>query len=488
MQRAYQKVANFIKKAAIATFVFSFSVTVAHAAPQSAYADKYAAIVIDANTGRTLFEVNGNARRYPASLTKMMTLYLLFEAMQSGRVTPNTPIPVSAYAASRPPTKIGFRPGQTIPAELAAKALITKSANDVATAIGEYLGGSEPRFAQIMTAKARRLGMMNTNFANASGLPDENNYSTARDLAILSLALREHFPKQYDWFKTTSFQFRGQTINGHNRLVRDMKGVDGIKTGYTRMSGSNLATSMRLDGRSIVAVVMGGRSSALRDVHMAELLRRYLPEASRGKTRAPLIAATQYDLPEAHKAPIPAAKADAPVIVANAKAVATPTKSDTTAVKTGEIATLKNSSDVKSTAKSSDVLTALANTSAKTAPAVEQVNQAVVSKPQEKSTAPNAIDPVITASAPANGGSGQNGWAIQIGSLPNQQQATDMLSSAADAARTALSNAKPYTQIFDKDGQRYYRARFVGFNTKKSAWDACAVLKKANFNCYAITQ
>ena len=133
-------------------------------------------------------------------------------------------------------------------------------------------------------------------------------------------------------------------------------------------------------------------------------------------------------------------------------------------------------------------MTALANTSAKTAPAVEQVNQAVVSKPREKSTEPNAIDPVITASAPANAGSGQNGWAIQIGSLPNQQQATDMLSSAADAARTALSNAKPYTQIFDKDGQRYYRARFVGFNTKKSAWDACAVLKKANFNCYAITQ
>jgi len=142
VQKAYQKVARFIKKAAIATLIFSVSMTYAQAAPQSAYADKYAAIVVDANTGRTLYEVNGNARRYPASLTKMMTLYLLFEAMQSGRVTPNTPIPVSAYAASRPPTKIGFRTGQTIPAELAAKALITKSANDVATAIGEYLGGS----------------------------------------------------------------------------------------------------------------------------------------------------------------------------------------------------------------------------------------------------------------------------------------------------------------------------------------------------------
>ncbi len=484
MQKAYQKVANFFRTAAIATLVFSVSITCAKAAPQSAYADKYAAIVIDANTGRTLFEANGNARRYPASLTKMMTLYLLFEAMQSGRVTPNTPIPVSAYAASRPPTKIGFRAGQTIPAELAAKALITKSANDVATAIGEYLGGSEPRFAQIMTAKARRLGMMNTNFANASGLPDEQNYSTARDLAILSLALREHFPKQYDWFKTTSFQFRGQTINGHNRLVRDMKGVDGIKTGYTRMSGSNLATSMRLDGRSIVAVVMGGRSSALRDVHMAELLRRYLPEASRGKTRAPLMAATQYDLPEVNNAPIPVTKANMPNVKADKIAVIA--KADVTNATADTSTAVADAPTAKKPDNASDVLTALASTSQSNAPAVKEATEAVLSKPQAGTARSGAIDPVITASAPTN--AGQNGWAIQIGSLPNQQQATDMLSNASEAARSALSDAKPYTQVFDKDGQRYYRARFVGFNSKKAAWDACSVLKKANFNCYAITQ
>ncbi len=472
MQKAYQKVANLFKTAAIATFVFTFSVTIANAAPQSAYADKYAVIVIDANTGRPLYEVNGNARRYPASLTKMMTLYLLFEAMQSGRVTPNTPIPVSAYAASRPPTKIGFKAGQTIPAELAAKALITKSANDVATAIGEYLGGSERRFAQIMTAKARRLGMMNTNFANASGLPDEQNYSTARDLAILSLALREHFPKQYEWFKTTSFQFRGQTINGHNRLVRDMKGVDGIKTGYTRMSGSNLATSMRMDGRSIVAVVMGSRSSALRDAHMAELLRRYLPEASRVKTRAPLLAATQYDLPAAQEAPVPVAKTDIPATI----------------TKTQATAGLAKSAPAKKQNNDSEILTALTNAPSKSSAAVNELNNAVISKPQQKTAATTAIDPVITASAPASGRSLQTGWAIQIGSLPNQQQANDMLSNASTAARSALGNATPYTQSFDKDGQRYYRARFVGFNSKKAAWDACTALKKANFNCYAITQ
>ncbi|WP_297323279.1 D-alanyl-D-alanine carboxypeptidase, partial [uncultured Bartonella sp.] len=451
MQKAYQKVANLVQKTAIATLVLSMSIAYANAAPQSAYAEKYAAIVVDANTGRTLFEVNGNARRYPASLTKMMTLYLLFEAMQAGRVTPNTPIPVSAYAAARPPTKIGFKAGQTIPAELAAKALITKSANDVATAIGEYLGGSEQRFAQIMTVKARRLGMMNTNFSNASGLPDTQNYSTARDLAILSLALREHFPNQYKWFKTTSFQFRGQTVNGHNRLVKNMKGVDGIKTGYTSMSGSNLATSMRIDGRSIVAVVMGGRSSALRDAHMAELLRRYLPEASRSKTRAPLIAATQYDLPQAHDAPIPVAKADVMP------------KQDNVA----------------------QVLTALTNVTQKQSPAVAEVNKFVAPTPAQNTKGLEAIDPVVTASAATNTNSTATGWAIQIASLPNEKQATEMLASAVNAARPALAKVRPDTQIFDKDGQRYYRARFTGFDSKKAAWDACSALKKANFNCYA---
>ena len=468
MYEAYKTLMSFLSKITIGAIALSLSVAYAHSTPQGAYADKYAAIVIDANTGQTLFDVNSNARRYPASLTKMMTLYLLFEAMQAGRVSPNTPIPVSAYAAAQPPTKIGFRAGQTIPAELAAKALITKSANDVATAIGEYLGGSEERFAQIMTAKARRLGMMNTNFANASGLPDVNNYSTARDLAILSLALREHFPRQYEWFKTTSFQFRGQTINGHNHLVKNMDGVDGIKTGYTKMSGSNLATSMRMNGRSIVAVVMGGRSSALRDAHMAELLRRYLPQASRSKARAPLIAATQYDLPH-DNAPIPVLK--------NA-----PSEQQNDATQD----------------KSTVMVAALANETTSTKPAVSEINKAVVSDSATKTVAPvetpkesaqEKIDPVVTSSAPTNTRTKQSGWTIQIGSLPNQEQANTMLANAARAAgNRVLASATPSTQVTAKHGQQYYRARFVGFPTKKAALDACTVLKKANFNCYALSQ
>jgi len=283
---------------------------------------KYAAIVIDANNGKLLYQENANARRFPASLTKMMTLYLLFEAMQAGRIAPETPIPVSKYAAQRPPTKIGFKPGETIAAQAAAKALITRSANDVASAVAEYLGGSEKQFAKNMTAKARQLGMLNTNFANASGLPDNQNYSTARDMAILSLALREHFPQYYHLFNISSFSYRGQTINSHNRLVRNMKGVDGIKTGFISASGFNVATSMRSEGKSLVAVVMGGRSAASRDEHMRSLLNRSLTKASKIKKKAPLvakatplvnsntnIALVRFKLPDGSQAPIPVAKA-----------------------------------------------------------------------------------------------------------------------------------------------------------------------------------
>ncbi|WP_243463305.1 D-alanyl-D-alanine carboxypeptidase family protein, partial [Brucella suis] len=266
MRTAFSKVAYALKKAAqvslLLTAVTGYS-TVSSIAPAMAKGDnRYAAIVVDANTGKTLFSANADAQRYPASLTKMMTLYMLFEAIHAGRINKDTRIPVSAYAASRPPTKIGFRPGQSIRAEDAALAMITKSANDVAAAVGEYLGGSEERFAQMMTARARRLGMRNTTFRNASGLPNMAQHSSARDMAILGMALRRHFPREFAYFSRSSFDFRGQTIRGHNRLLGRVEGVDGIKTGYTNASGYNLVSSVNLDGRRLVAVVMGGNTGA----------------------------------------------------------------------------------------------------------------------------------------------------------------------------------------------------------------------------------
>jgi len=240
---------------------------------------KYAAIVVDGTKGAVLYQVSADSRRYPASLTKMMTLYMMFEAMEQGRISRDTPIPVSAEAARRPPTKIGFKPGDTIDVDTAIRALVTKSANDVATAVGEYLGGSEEQFAAQMTAKARSIGMRSTTFRNASGLPDDEQFTTARDMAVLGLALRRRFPSQYAYFSGQSFAYRGRTIRGHNDLLSSVDGVDGIKTGYIRASGFNIVTSVRRGSRKLVVVVMGGESAAARNRQVADLIERFMPQA-----------------------------------------------------------------------------------------------------------------------------------------------------------------------------------------------------------------
>ncbi len=242
---------------------------------------KYAAVVVDGSNGQVLYSANASAPRYPASLTKMMTLYMLFEAMQQGRVTNATPIPVSAYAASRPPSKLGVRPGDSIPAISAIQALCTKSANDVAVAVAEYLGGSEEQFAAMMTTRARQLGMTGTTFQNASGLPDAGQRTTARDMALLGMALRQRFPSQYGYFSARDFAYRGRMVRGHNDLLGRVHGVDGIKTGYIRASGYNIVTSVNADGRKLVVVVMGGATAKARNAEVEALIVRYLPQASR---------------------------------------------------------------------------------------------------------------------------------------------------------------------------------------------------------------
>ncbi|MCO7738644.1 D-alanyl-D-alanine carboxypeptidase [Brucella intermedia] len=467
MRTAFSKVAYALKRAAQATLLLAVVTgcsTASTTIPAIAAGDRYAAIVIDANTGKTLFASNADAQRYPASLTKMMTLYMLFEAMQAGRMSKDTRIPVSAYAAARPPTKIGFRPGQSIRAEDAALAMITKSANDVATAVGEYLGGSEERFAQMMTAKARRLGMRNTTFRNASGLPNMAQHTTARDMAILSIALRQHFPNEFSYFSRRSFVFRGQTINGHNRLLGRVEGVDGIKTGYTNASGYNLASSVSLDGRRLVAVVMGGNTGASRDAHMAQLIRKYLPMATRSRNAAPLVAlrndapqvVASVDLPKAKNAPVPV---------------------------TREAAAVEDFINNESGEGDSDQPQLLALAAPTARPAALAAQAAI--RPTPKAAVPSAqaqdVDPVTTASAPAAGG-----WAIQIGSLPSEGQARDMLAKASATAGGTLRAASPYTETFSKGSATFYRARFVGFSSKQAAWDACASLKKKNFGCYAV--
>lgn len=255
------------------------------------YTPPYAAMVVDVKSGRTLHAVNEDAPRIPASLTKVMTLYLLFEQLERGRFNMDSELKISSYAASQPPTKLGVRAGSTIEVEDAIKSMITLSANDVSVAVAENIAGSEDAFAEMMTRKARSLGMSSSRFYNPHGLPNSPpNITTARDLTVLARAIQERFPKYFSYFQTRSFQYGARTIRGHNRLLGRVEGVDGIKTGYTRASGFNLMTSAKSDGRQIVSVVLGGRSGASRDNIMTDLVLANLPRAATGGRTAPMVA------------------------------------------------------------------------------------------------------------------------------------------------------------------------------------------------------
>jgi D-alanyl-D-alanine carboxypeptidase len=279
-----------------------------HAAP-------YADIVVDANSGAVLHATNPDARRHPASLTKIMTLYLLFEQLEAGKLKLDSALKVSAEASGQTPTKLGLKPGTTLNVEDAIKGMVTRSANDAAVVVAEAIAGDESEFARLMTRKAQALGMKSTVYKNASGLPDDNQVTTARDQSILGRAVQERFPRYYKYFSIRSFTFRGQTITNHNHLLGKVDGVDGIKTGYINASGFNLVTSVHRGNRYLVAVVMGGNSGASRDTRMRELINEKIVQASSKRT-APMVAeATTSE-------PIVAAKAEPkpePMVVAKAE-------------------------------------------------------------------------------------------------------------------------------------------------------------------------
>lgn len=234
----------------------------------------YASIVIDADSHEILYAKNADVHNYPASLTKVMTLYLVFEGLKKGDLKLETRMRVSAYAAGQPQTNINLQPGDTLTVKEAILALVTRSANDAAVVVAEHMAGSEDKFAQRMTDRARRLGMVNTVFRNPNGLPDPGQVSTARDMATLGLAVQRDFPQFYHFFQTKSFTRKGVTYANHNRLLGKYAGTDGIKTGYTRASGFNLVSSVERDGRRLVAVVLGGPTARERDKHMVSLLDR----------------------------------------------------------------------------------------------------------------------------------------------------------------------------------------------------------------------
>lgn len=247
---------------------------------------KFASIIVDGNSGATLSSNNPDALRHPASLTKIMTLYLLFEQLERGKLKLDSELDVSQHASEQAPTKLGLRPGQTIRVEDAIKGLVTRSANDASVVIAEAIAGDEDDFANLMTRKARALGMSKTVYRNANGLPNDEQVTTARDQATLGRAIQERFPRHYRYFATSVFNYRGQSIRNHNRLLGNVEGVDGIKTGYTRASGFNLVTSMRRGNRHLVGVVLGGRSGGSRDAIMRNLLADNLDKGATTRTVA----------------------------------------------------------------------------------------------------------------------------------------------------------------------------------------------------------
>ncbi|MGO4526581.1 SPOR domain-containing protein [Microvirga sp. 2MCAF35] len=463
------------------------------------YSPLSASIVVDAKTGKILQGENVDEPRIPASLTKVMSLYLLFEQLERGRMRGDTPLSVSAYAASQPPTKLGLRPGSTIEVDDAIKAMVTLSANDVSVVVAENIAGSEDAFARMMTRKAKELGMSSTAFYNPHGLPHEPpNVTTARDLSILGRAIQDRFPKYFAYFQTQSFQYGSRTIRGHNRLLGKVEGVDGIKTGYTRLSGFNLLTSVNTDNRSLVAVVLGGRSGASRDQKMASLIQSHLPRAYAGARTAPAIVENQPAMVAEAPAPRPVelAPVAAPVRVASAIPQAPVAQASTPPAaperKPLDLNTLRpvvaSAAGASSTTTPSSVrwqkgpeplpLNAQAY-AALAAPAPMPASQkaALQAKIDAKAEAPKteAAEPKKTVT----------GWVIQLGATDDEDKAKAMLDSARGRFGKVLGKASPFTEKVTVDGSTLYRARFSGFSESNDAANACKQLKKSGMNCFA---
>ena len=502
------------------------------------YSPPYASIVVDANTGKVLFGENENALRHPASITKVMTLYMLFEQMERGKIRPDSLIRVSANAARQPPTKIGLRAGSTISVDNAIKSLVTKSANDIAVAIAEHLGGSEEEFARQMTAKARALGMSRTTFANASGLPNPRQVTTARDLTILGRSVQERFPKQYAYFALPGFQFSGSTIRNHNKLLGRIEGVDGIKTGYTRASGFNLLTSAKRDNRRIVAVVLGGRSFGHRDNIMAGLVEDHIDRGARGRS-APMIAENNapsnasleraIETAEA-RAPV-AAPAPAPVPVARAPE-AVPTRVVEQAPRENMLPPMQLAAYAPDERARPAVISGAARDDGSTTASIRSstpsssngatptmrwvsgprgiVSGQPASLPQASgggllppaqipaveptriaSSAPNTLslppqqsvqprEPDNSAQRPAFA---RTGVMIQVGATDDQEKANALLARARVQGKGALASARPFTENVSKGSETMWRARFAGLDEAR-AEAACKTLKRSGIACF----
>lgn len=413
----------------------------------AAYAGS-AYFVMDAKTGKVLTSQNADDLNHPASLTKMMTLYLAFEALHRGKLSWNSELKVSSNAAGKSPTKLGLRPGTTITLRDAVNGMIIKSANDAATVVGEAVGGSEAGIGRLMTAKARQLGMSRTTFVNPSGLPDSRQITTARDMSTLAVALINDYPSEYRLFSQTGFVYRGRPIRGHNNLMYRYKGMDGIKTGYTNASGFNIVSSVREGNRRLIGVVLGGRTARARDDKMAGLLNRYMDDASSGGSR--LVASVGRRGKSSEDVEVASASPDVDVPMPVAPRRAT-------------------------------MVTHTVTTASGLAVPGDRP-QAMQEIAKVNSVDDDASSPETTASTGSSSGS----WQVQIAATPSAEAAKDLLAKAQAKTGGPLLNAFAYTEEAGKGKKKVYRARFVGFESRAAADNACSALKKHDYKCMAL--
>jgi D-alanyl-D-alanine carboxypeptidase len=456
-----------------------------------------AAIVVDGNSGRMMFGANEHQQRHPASVTKVMTLYLLFEQLEKGRLRLNSPLTVSQHAAAQAPSKLGLEPGETIEVEDAIKAVVTKSANDIAVAIAENIAGDEATFAEMMTSKAHALGMRRTHFANASGLPDSTQLTTAYDLAVLGRAIQDRFPRYYRYFSTHAFAYGGQVHRNHNHLLGRVEGMDGIKTGYTAASGFNLLTSVRRDGHHIVAVVLGGRTAGARDRYMADLIEEHIDS---GESRRTAQAITEDDAETADaSSPWPFApaqqqvaarveeKEEAPAPAATApKAVRAEVAEEEPAARSERIRPAfvtggrkaEAPAPTKRAARDEERQKPVAVGGSTSAASGKNASRTVVAA----TTTPSALKRADKAGDSAR--PSRPGWMIQLGATDDAEKAQALLARARSQGHGVLASATAFTEKVQKGHETLYRARFAGLE-EQSAESACRTLKRSGFSCFA---
>lgn len=503
---------------AAAAFLIVFAVGVAAAAPVQAIENlrKYAGIVVDAKSGEILYQDQADSKRYPASVAKVMTLYVLFQELQSGNLSLSSKMTVSRHAAAAVPTKLGLRAGSTISVEDAIKSLVTLSANDMARVIAEHISGTESKFAERMTATARAMGMKNTTYRNASGLPDGGQVTTVRDQAILGIAIYQHFPQYYEFFQTTAFRYGGKTYGNHNRVLGYMGAVDGIKTGYINAAGSNLLTAARKDNRHIVIVAFGFNSAASRDEKVRQLVAGYLTKGRRGdylqQAMVPVPGRqgnTQFALAQQPKptfvmpTPMPDFRLAALVAANGSRPQAQPQVA-VAAAGVAPSAPTPMPAELTSAAQAANVLAA--PTQAAPLYPSQDVIGAWLSDTYNLGAPPSALgqtpasSPLLPPGSIPNGSSGGvdpthsnsvssaqpiDGWIVQIGAGPSEDSARVMLSDAAGKVG-GLGDFRSYVERFEKNGQTFFRARFVGFGDRADATAMCNRLKDQNLACLAM--